>query len=138
MKTWVAFILIVMVFGMAVGFIASIFDKDDDSESTEPSGTTIIQTDEGPGEEISLQEAASGRLAKSKIGQMMRQYGITKEQVVDLAISAVFLLILATNILNAQNSSKIFMPADVPMLFSSPLKPQSVLMLNPSGLSFMT
>ena len=48
---------------------------------------------------------------------MMRQYGITKEQVVDLAISAVFLLILATNILNAQNSSKIFMPADVPMLF---------------------
>ena len=128
MKTWVAFILIVMVFGMAVGFIASIFDKNDDSESTEPSETTIIQTDEGPGEEISLQEAASGRLAKSKIGQMMRQYGITKEQVVDLAISAVFLLILATNILNAQNSSKIFMPADVPMLFSSPLKPQSVLM----------
>ena len=30
MKTWVAFILIVMVFGMAVGFIASIFDKNDE------------------------------------------------------------------------------------------------------------
>jgi hypothetical protein len=36
--------------------------------------------------------------------------------------------VLATNILNAQNSSKIFLPADVPMLFSSPMRPQSVLM----------
>ena len=129
MKTWVAFILIVMVFGMVVGLVASLFDKDDKG-SGEPQESVInlVEEDEDPGEEISLEEAASGRLAKSKIGRMMKQYNITKEQIVDLAISAVFLLVLATNILNAQNSSKIFMPADVPMLFSSPLKPQSVLM----------
>ena len=58
----------------------------------------------------------------------MEKNNLTKEQIVDLAISAVFLLVLATNILNSQNSSRIFLPADVPMLFSSPMKPQSVLM----------
>ena len=130
MKTWVAFIIIAMVFGLVVGLVTTIFSKNDKKNNTEPSETSIIQYDEGegPGEEISVEDAVSGQLAKSKIGRMMEKYDITKEQIVDLAISAIFLLILATNILNAQNSSKIFLPADVPMLFSSPMRPQSVLM----------
>ena len=130
MKTWVAFIIIAMVFGLVVGLVTTIFSKNDKKSNTEPSETSIIQYDEGegPGEEISVEDAVSGQLAKSKIGQMMKQYNITKEQIVDLVVSAVFLLVLATNILNAQNSSKIFLPADVPMLFSSPMRPQSVLM----------
>ena len=130
MKTWVAFILIVIVFGGAVGLVTSLFTKNDKSE-TDPSSSisTVIEDDEeGPGEEISFEDAADGKLAKSKISQMMKKYNITKEQIVDLAISAIFLLILATNILNSQNSSKIFLPADVPMLFASPMRPQSVLM----------
>ena len=130
MKTWVAFIIIAMVFGLVVGLVTTIFSKNDKKSNTEPSETSIVQYDEGegPGEEISVEDAVSGQLAKSKIGRMMEKYDITKEQIVDLAISAIFLLILATNILNAQNSSKIFLPADVPMLFSSPMRPQSVLM----------
>ena len=130
MKTWVAFIIIAMVFGLVVGLVTTIFSKNDKKKNTEPSETSIVQYDEGegPGEEISVEDAVSGQLAKSKIGRMMEKYDITKEQIVDLAISAIFLLILATNILNAQNSSKIFLPADVPMLFSSPMRPQSVLM----------
>ena len=130
MKTWVAFILIVIVFGGAVGLVTSLFTKNDKSE-TDPSSSisTVIEDDEeGPGEEISFEDAADGTFAKSKISQMMKKYNITKEQIVDLAISAIFLLILATNILNSQNSSKIFLPADVPMLFASPMRPQSVLM----------
>ena len=130
MKTWVAFILIVIVFGGAVGLVTSLFTKNDKSE-TDPSSSisTVIEDDEeGPGEEISFEDAADGTFAKSKISQMMKKYNITKEQIVDLAISAVFLLVLATNILSAQNSSKIFLPADVPMLFASPMRPQSVLM----------
>lgn len=130
MKTWVAFIIIALAFGTVVGLVTAIFSKNDKKSNTEPSETSIIQYDEGegPGEEISVEDAVSGRLAKSKIGQMMEKYDITKEKIVDLVISAIFLLILATNILNAQNSSKIFLPADVPMLFSSPMRPQSVLM----------
>ncbi len=130
MKTWVAFILIVIVFGTVVGLVTSLFTKNSKSGKDTPdtSVTTVVDGEEGQGEELTLEDAADGSFAKSKIGQMMKKYNITKEQIVDLAISAVFLLVLATNILNAQNSSKIFLPADVPMLFSSPMRPQSVLM----------
>ncbi|MDY6339564.1 MAG: putative ABC exporter domain-containing protein [Saccharofermentans sp.] len=130
MKTWVAFILIVIVFGTVVGLVTSLFTKNSKSGKDTPDTavTTVLDGEEGQGEELTLEDAADGSFAKSKIGQMMKKYNITKEQIVDLAISAVFLLVLATNILNAQNSSKIFLPADVPMLFSSPMRPQSVLM----------
>ena len=130
MKTWVAFILIVIVFGTVVGLVTSLFTKKEKSGKDTPDTavTTVVDGEEGQGEELTLEDAADGSFAKSKIGQMMKKYNITKEQIVDLAISAVFLLVLATNILNAQNSSKIFLPADVPMLFSSPMRPQSVLM----------
>jgi hypothetical protein len=130
MKTWVAFILIVIVFGTVVGLVTSLFTKNSKSGKDTPDTavTTVVDGEEGQGEELTLEDAADGSFAKSKIGQMMKKYNITKEQIVDLAISAVFLLVLATNILNAQNSSKIFLPADVPMLFSSPMRPQSVLM----------
>ena len=128
MKTWVALILIFIVFGAMMGFVGSLFDKKKDK--TEPTSATTVelQDGEGPGEEIDLDEAVSGKLAKSKITIFMEENNLTKEMIVDLAVSAVFLLVLATNILNSQNSSKIFLPADVPMLFSSPMKPQSVLM----------
>ena len=118
MKTWVALILVFMVFGAMVGLVANLFDKNDKSgkDGTDTVISTVVDGEEGPGEEISLEDAADGTFAKSKIGQMMKQYNITKEQIVDLVVSAVFLLVLATNILNAQNSSKIFLPADVPML----------------------
>ena len=68
MKTWVAFILIVMVFGMVVGLVASLFDKDDKG-SGEPQESVInlVEEDEDPGEEISIEEAASGRLAKRSL-----------------------------------------------------------------------
>ena len=130
MKTWVAFILIIIVFGTMVGLVTSLFTKKEKSGKDTPDTavTTVVDGEEGQGEELTLEDAADGSFAKSKIGQMMKKYNITKEQIVDLAISAVFLLVLATNILNAQNSSKIFLPADVPMLFSSPMRPQSVLM----------
>ena len=127
MKTWVALILVFIVFGCMIGFVGGLFDKKNGSE--EPDETSIIEVDEnGPGEEIGLEDAISEKTAKSKFAAFMNEHGLTKEMIVDLAISAVFLLILATNILNSQNSSKIFLPADVPMLFSSPMKPQSVLM----------
>ena len=127
MKTWVALILVFIVFGCMIGFVGGLFDKKKGSE--EPDETSIIEVDEnGPGEEIGLEDAISEKAAKSKFAAFMNEHGLTKEMIVDLAISAVFLLILATNILNSQNSSKIFLPADVPMLFSSPMKPQSVLM----------
>ena len=126
MKTWVAFIVIIMIFGAMMGFVGSLFsskDKDRDAEDT------TVSTEQNAGEddeEIEIDIDSS--LDEWRFANLMAKHDLKTEQIVDIAISAVFLLLLATNILNAQNSSKIFLPADVPMLFASPLKPQSVLM----------
>ncbi len=130
MKTWVAIILIMMLFGIVIGFAGSFLDRND--RNKEPSETSVTEEVTEDEEEIEL------NLDEWRFSNILKKYDISKEQVIDLAISAVFLLLLATNILNAQNSSKIFLPADVPMLFASPMKPQSVLMfrlLNTLGTS---
>ena len=126
MKTWVAFIVIIMVFGAMMGFVGSLFSSKDKDHDTED---TTVTTEQNAGEddkEIEIDIDSS--LDEWRFSNLMAKYDLKTEQIVDIAISAVFLLLLATNILNAQNSSKIFLPADVPMLFASPLKPQSVLM----------
>lgn len=124
MKTWVAIIVIMMVFGFLIGLVGSVFSSKKDGGDT---GTTVTTetVDEEEGEiEIDVDSA----LDEWRFSNIMAKYGLEKEQVVDLVISALFLLLLATNIINSKNSSKIFLPADVPMLFASPMKPQSVLM----------
>ncbi len=122
MKTWVAFIVIIMVFGAMMGFVGSLFSKkDNDTDSNDTTVTTELKTDE---DEID----ADSVMDQWRFKNLMAKYDIKTEQIIDIAISALFLLLLATNIINSQNSSKIFLPADVPMLFASPLKPQSVLM----------
>ncbi len=122
MKTWVAIILIMMVFGAVIGLAGGTFARS--SRDKEPVETSVTDELSENDTEIDIDSA----LDEWSLSKLMAKYDITKEQVIDLAISAVFLLILATNIINAQNSSKIFLPADVPMLFASPMKPQSVLM----------
>ncbi len=122
MKTWVIVMVIMIAFGGMIGLFGSILDKNDN----EPDDTTIVleyDEDGNPVEEISAAEARDGFLNK-----LMSEHDLTKETIVDFAISAIFLLILAVNIINAKNSNKIFLPADVPMLFASPMKPQSVMM----------
>ena len=124
MKTWVAIFVILMVFGGLIGFASSFLDR---GMKDSPSGTDVTTenvTDEDGDPDSEIESA----MDEMRLGTFMKKYGLKKEQVVDLAISALFLLLLATNIINSQNSSKIFLPADVPMLFASPLKPQSVLM----------
>lgn len=122
LKTWVAIILIMMVFGGVIGLAGGLLSKESRKNAAQNTVTAEEMTEDDT--EIDINSAIDEWSFKG----VMEKYGITKAQVIDLAISALFLLILATNIINAQNSSKIFLPADVPMLFASPLKPQSVLM----------
>ena len=131
MKTWVAIILIMMVFGAVIGFASSFLFRDGKDSDTEETTVTDVVTEDGEEdgtEDGEIEIDIDSKLDEWRFKNVMAKYNITKEQVIDFVISAIFLLILATNIINAQNSSKIFLPADVPMLFSSPLKPQSVLM----------
>ena len=127
LKTWVAVFLVLAVGGAVIGgiigLVASAVIKEDEPEQN----TTISITEEGEetddDEEIHL-EFSLGKNIKDR----MQEYGVSTVDVVDLVISVLFLVVLATNVVNAKSSGKIFQPADVPMLFASPLRPQSVLM----------
>ena len=127
LKTWVAVLLVLAiggaVIGGIIGLIASAVIKDDEPEQT----TTISVTEEGEEPEDDAEIHLEFSLGKN-IRARMKEYDLKTVDVVDLVISVLFLVVLATNVVNAKSSGKIFQPADVTMLFASPLKPQSVLM----------
>lgn len=109
LKTWVAVILVITLAGSIVGGIIGMV-----------AGKLIDKAEETHIEEE--EEEHHG------LAEFMEKYGLQPENVVDIAISAVFLFIFATNVINSKNSGKIFQPGDVTMLFASPLKPQSVML----------
>ena len=128
LKTWVAVIIVIAVacslIGGIIGLVVAAVSGGD--ESGETSSVTITE----PGEETESDEHEihlEFSLGNS-ISAKMKEYGLKAVDVVDLVISALFLVVLATNVVNAKSSGKIFQPADVTMLFASPLRPQSVLM----------
>lgn len=119
LKTWVAFMLVVILFGFVVGTVTSAIEKrSKKAEAPETTVEEVVETEEDD-------EESEGT---KKIKAFMHENDISKAQVVDLAISVIFLMVLAMDVVNAEKSGKIFKPADIPMLFASPLKPQSVLL----------
>ena len=138
LKTWVAVMLACLVVGVLIGLgisaISPKSDKDKDKKDTEVSvvvgedGETVVSPDGT--EETSAK--------KHKLPGFLTERGKTANDLVGLIISAVFFLTLAMNISNAKSSGKIFKPADVPMLFASPMKPQSVLMFRLIGTPAMS
>lgn len=116
LKTWVAIFLVLMIGGALIGgIIGTVISSIDDMNST---GTETEAEDD---EEFEFTFFGS-------VGDFMEENGLETVDIVDLVISAIFFMILATNVANAQSSGKIFHPADVPMMFASPLKPQSVML----------
>ena len=130
LKTWVAIFLVVVLFGFAVGMISSLVEKNSDPEEAGTTVSTVIGEDEDDDSEYAGDENEDPEYGEgvSKIKEMMDEYNISKAQIVDVVISAVFLLLFALDIVKADDTGKLFLPADVPMLFASPIKPQSVLM----------
>ena len=127
MKTWVAIIVVMLICFGLIGGITAMVDSfksggKQDTEVTEVQDKDVEISDDD-GDTIAEFEFNTGSLK-----DFFKKNNISKEVVVDFAISALFLLILATNVYNSKSSGKIFMPADVPMLFASPMRPQSVLM----------
>lgn len=127
LKTWVAVFLVLAVGGAVIGgiigLIASAVIKEDEPEQN----TTISIAEEGEETDDDAEIHLEFSLG-NEISAKMKEYGVSTVDVVDLVISVLFLVVLATNVVNAKSSGKIFQPADVPMLFASPLRPQSVLM----------
>lgn len=104
-KTWVLiFFAVCLVVGIGIGGLSAFLgDSSEDSpgdEITEPDGPTFTEST-----------------------------GVEVSDVIELAAGGVVLLMLVFFAMSAdKNGSRIFQPADVNLLFPSPMKPQSVLM----------
>ena len=116
LKTWVLiFLLACMLIGGLIGGgaakLSSVAEAQQEAaEALEP------ESAEAPEEE-------------AEKPSLPERLGITADDMAELAAGVVILGILIYNVLSADtNGSKIFLPADVNLLFSSPMQPQSVLM----------
>lgn len=110
LKTWVLIVLAAcVVLGALVGIGVSVIDSGEDGAAVEQPADSAVSDD--PVAQIDLPAATQGHA------------------VVELIAGAVILAVLFINALGAdKNGSKIFLPADVNLLFSAPLQPQSVLL----------
>ncbi|MBP5702566.1 MAG: hypothetical protein J6W85_08995, partial [Lachnospiraceae bacterium] len=111
-KTWLVFFfalfLIAMVVGVGVGTaISKISDTIEEETATEE------QIDE---------DAPSG------FELFMQEHDLDKAGLTDLIVTASFFLLITMSMMGADKSGQLFKPADVTLLFPSPMKPQSVLM----------
>ena len=110
-KTWVlVFILVCGLIGGLIGFGAASL-QEAASADDEQIEEVIEESEEVP--QASFEELT----------------GVSGMDVFELAASGLILGIFVFQVYSAEKSgSKIFLPADVNLLFSSPMKPQSVLM----------
>ncbi len=105
-KTWVLiFIVVCLVIGVALGAFLALLDgsggdSDPPDDIAEPEGPTFAEST-----------------------------GIEVNEAIELAAGGIVLLMFVFYAMSAdKNGSRIFQPADVNLLFPSPMKPQSVLM----------
>lgn len=106
-KTWV---LIFLVVCMAIGALIGV-------------GAAMLDDAAGGDEEI-----VESEITPEEPGAM-EQLGIEPEEIVELVVGGIILVVFVFQAISAdKNGSKIFLPADVNLLFSSPMKPQSVLL----------
>ena len=118
MKTWVLiFILACMLIGGLLG--AGAAGLENMAEQREETAREDMAGEIPPEEEIPLPEEFS----------LPESTGLEKRDIIELIAGAGILGILVWQCLSADtNGSKIFLPADVNLLFSSPMTPQGVLM----------
>ena len=112
LKTWV---LIFLVVCFAVGIGAGLFAAflEDSMDEPLPEDPAQSENVDEPEEEESLRDII----------------GIEADDLIELIAGGIMLAVFVFFALSAdKNGSKIFLPADVNLLFASPMKPQSVLM----------
>ena len=110
-KTWVlVFILVCALLGGAIGFgAAKLSDISEAQETQESAGKPAQEEPEKPG--------------------FLAREGLERNDMLELIAGIVILAVFAIEALSAdKNGSKLFLPADVNLLFSAPMRPQSVLM----------
>ena len=116
LKTWVLiFLLACMVLGGLIGYGAAVLS---DAAEEPVAAEDVVSQAETPEEPVAEPAAEDSPLA-----------GLQTVDLIELIAGAVILVLFIFEVVSAdKNGSKIFLPADVNLLFSSPMQPQSVLM----------
>ena len=115
LKTWVAVFLVLCVGGALIGGIIGTVISSIDDENEAKQEQIIDDEDKNADTEDADDDDLEFSMF-TDIGKFLDEHDLTNSNVVDLVISVLFLVIIATNIANAKSSGKIFQPADVPML----------------------
>ncbi len=125
LKSWVLILIICCgLIGGLVGFGAGLLsEKAEEQQAAEMAEEVTEDQTEPPFEgEIDIGQSQT-------FVQMAEEKGISGNQLIELFAGGILLLLFVLQIIGAdKNGSKIFLPADVNLLFSSPMQPQSVLM----------
>ena len=129
LKTWVAFFIVITLIasllGLLIGRLVPLIEKSFQSEET-----NIEQTVD----EEDIEEHIS------KLSEFLTERNLTKYDMVDMVVIVAFLFFVTMVISTVNRGGELFKPADVPLLFASPMKPQSVLMfrlLNSLGMNIL-
>ena len=121
-KSWVLiFIIACFVIGALIGvFAATVSEKSEEMEAASGEVTEEF-SEELPEEEDNDEE--------DPFGDFLEANGTDTNGFIELIAGGLILALFVVFAFNAdKNGSKIFLPADVNFLFSSPMRPQSVLM----------
>jgi membrane protease YdiL (CAAX protease family) len=119
LKSWVIiFILVCAVGGGAVGVLA---------------GTAADKVEKNQVQEETISPEEAGEKPTAVLEKFLGTSELDKKEFINLGMSAAVLVILLYFIGSADRGGKIFLPADVTLLFPSPLRPQSVLIFRLSA-----
>ena len=114
LKSWV--IIFILVCGLGGGLIGVM------------AGSTASKIEENQTrQETQNPEKINAEKPTDTIEQMVKASGLEKQELVCLGMTVATIIILLYFLGSADGGGKIFLPADVTLLFSSPLRPQSVL-----------
>ncbi len=127
-RTWVlVFFLVCVLLGAGVGLFAAFLD---DAGSPEPDISSGVEMEAGesePGDSSVWIDGEDPEETPDLNDEIMDL--ISVRDLVELLVGLVILGVLVFFAMSAdRNGSRIFLPADVTLLFPSPLKPQSVLL----------
>lgn len=113
-KTWLVFFFAIFIIAILVGIgVGTAVSKI--SETIEEETATEEQNEED-------EDAPSG------LELFMQEHDLDKAGITDLIVTGAFFLLITMSMMGADKSGQLFKPADVTLLFPSPMKPQSVLM----------
>ena len=125
LKTWVAIFLFLLVFFGLIGFIAgNVLDAvvNSDSEAVEADDPDYAEAEDSQAiDEIE-------ETVESRFGFMSALSSLPVNTLTELVLTAVLLLMLALCLFSSKGLEELFLPADVPLLFSAPVKPQAVML----------